>query len=1026
MHQALPVPIDVENKGVALPEATELAARGGSGSGAVDGGGGSGGGGSGFLLSLSLGGGPGVSFVDHDVGGHREGRGGHHRKKRRIRTAMHSAREEKERKRESSTRRAADNGKKCNLRLPHKTADVDRKALVLKKNKMTSSAHRSASPSLLRDLCHALTGDYGSVFSLVDERGGEAEPSGKENGEAILPQVKTRPTPSTSTPSSPNSLDDPDLDALDALDDRALASRRHRRTRHSLRARLVTSSDSNSNSNKDSGEQQQLSSIASLGATAAFLEAAARVLTSSNGAATAAAPPPPEACAFGWELSRVLEDYRECVLELEARASEEEEAAAAAAAAAEGNGNQVRAPSSPSSSSSSSSLPLPVPRIRLHLGEWPVVLEEVATLAELALESVVEEGEGEKKKTKQKPSAVPPAAALARATAALSRCGAPRVEAAASRLSSAIERAQLLALSRWCARGEGPPAAGAEGGGGGGAGGGSWVVSREAETDDPFSSFELVPAALPPFLSAEAARDALFVGCAARAFSSGGGRRGAGEGDYDGGEDGDDAEEEEEEEEEETRSALLSLLSSEAAPGDDSRLPATTIRPTAAASALAAARGRAERRLFRRCFSSSPAAAAATPTPSLLRAALESLRRVALLGDAALWGTALRSGHLRAALLLERTAEKAGSGSGGGGKNVSSALEAAADDARGAATPAALRALFSPEAPLRLSLVLEEPNARVPANRIREGGGKEGEEEEEALWSRLRVRREGAAAWPLGLLSPLFSSPPRSSEPSGCETGSSPPDPWRTVDSLFSTLLALERASLSLGEAHLSLRSAARGGRTLPLPFTSAAAAVAAGNGGGNAALLPLWRAHRDASFAVRGALSHLREDVLAPADRELDAVLLRLQGGGGGRRSGGGAGPWTLAATALGRWRSRVASSSLRYSSSSSSSSSSPVADALRKLCEACHSIRRAVELASFLEGEEGEGEEEEEDGNAWPLAAAKASALLGAAATAGEAARALAAAAAAEAPEVLVNDDDDDFAATHRAMLLGRVSFG
>ena len=574
--------------------------------------------------------------------------------------------------------------------------------------------------------------------------------------------------------------------------------------------------------------------------------------------------------------------------------------------------------------------------------------------------------------------------------------------------------------------GRDPPLPGPKEGEGEARGGGSWVVSREAETDDPFSSFELVPAALPPFLSAEAARDALFVGCAARAFSSGGGRRGAGEGDYDGGEDGDDAEEEEEEEEEETRSALLSLLSSEAAPGDDSRLPATTIRPTAAASALAAARGRAARRLFRRCFSSSPAAAAATPTPSLLRAALESLRRVALLGDAALWGTALRSGHLRAALLLERTAEKAGSGSGGGGKDVSSALEAAADDARGAATPAALRALFSPEAPLRLSLVLEEPNARVPANRIREGGGKEGEEEEEALWSRLRVRREGAAAWPLGLLSPLFSSPPRSSEPSGCETGSSPPDPWRTVDSLFSTLLALERASLSLGEAHLSLRSAARGGRTLPLPFTSAAAAVAAGNGGGNAALLPLWRAHRDASFAVRGALSHLREDVLAPADRELDAVLLRLQGGGGGRRAGGGAGPWTLAATALGRWRSRVASSSLRYSSSSSSSSSSPVADALWKLCEACHSIRRAVELASFLEGEEGEGEEEEEDGNAWPLAAAKASALLGAAATAGEAARALAAAAAAEAPEVLVNDDDDDFAATHRAMLLGRVSFG
>jgi hypothetical protein len=79
VHQALPVPIDVENKGVALPEATELAARGGSGSGAVDGGGGSGGGGSGFLLSLSLGGGPGVSFVDHDVGGHHGGRGGHHR-----------------------------------------------------------------------------------------------------------------------------------------------------------------------------------------------------------------------------------------------------------------------------------------------------------------------------------------------------------------------------------------------------------------------------------------------------------------------------------------------------------------------------------------------------------------------------------------------------------------------------------------------------------------------------------------------------------------------------------------------------------------------------------------------------------------------------------------------------------------------------------------------------------------------------------------------------------------------------------
>ena len=758
--------------------------------------------------------------------------------------------------------------------------------------------------------------------------------------------------------------------------------------------------------------------MASLGATAAFLEATARVLTRSSSGTVAST----EACAFGWELSGLLEGYRECVLELEARVSEEEEEAEAAAAAAKGSGND-KAKASSSSSTSSSSLPLPVPRIRLHLGEWPVVLEEVAALAELALECLDEAEEAaEKKRKKSSSSAVPPAAALARATAALSRCGAPLVEAAASRLSAAIERAQLLALSRWCSRGKG-------------AGRSFWVVSKrqqeedrrleeeeeeddEAEPggEDPLSSFELVPAALPPFLSAEAARDALFVGCVARAFSS---SRGRGQRSCREEEEGDGGDTEEEE----TRSALLSLLSSNvAAPGDnDSRLPTTamTIRPTAVASALAAARERAERRLFRRscrCFSSSPAAATSSssgplPPSSLLRAALESLRRVALIGDGALWGTALRSGYLRAALLLEK-AQRLG---GGNVKNVSSALEAAADDARGAATPAALEALFSARAPLRLSLVLllEEP----AKGGTRRGGRDEEEEEEEALWSRLRVRREGASAWPLGLLSPLFSSPARPSSD----------DPWRTVDSLFSTLLALERASLSLEEAYLSLRSAARERKmTLPNPCSSSAAA-AAGNGSGAAsetALLSLWRAHRDASFAVRGALSHLREDVLAPADRELDAALLRLQLQGAGKAGAGAAGPWTLAAAALGRWRSRVASSSLI----SSNSSGQDIAEALGKLCTACESIKSAVELASLLEAEDGE-EEEEEDGNARSLAAASASALLGAAAAAGGAARGLAAAAAAEASdEVPVKDDgdEDDFAATHRAMLLGRVYFG
>ena len=948
--------------------------------------------------------------------------------------------------------------KKNELEL-HKTPTPIRRSFEKKTRKMTSS---SASPSVLRDLCHALSGDFdfGSTFSLV-ERGGETEPSGKENSEATRPLSKTRQMamPSTPTSSSP-ALDD--LDALDAaLDDgdRALTSKRNRRTRHRLRARIAT--NANSDSSDSAGE---LSATASLGATAAFLEAAARVLTS--GAAPAAAAMAAEACAFGWELSRLLEEYRECVLELEARVSEEEEAAA------EGNGDEAKAssssaPSSSSSSPSSSSLPLPVPRIRLHLGEWPVVLEEIAALAELALECMGEdeeeeeekEKEGEEKKTRRKkkkertePSAVPPAAALARAAAALSRCGAPRVEAAAGRISAAIERAQLIALADWCARGEG-------------AGGGFWVVSRrrpvgggggggeeeeeeEAEkSEDLFSSFELVAAAFPPFLSSGAARDALFVGCAARAFSSRQGRTRSGEeeGDDDGGDDGENGDAGEE-----TRRALLSLLSPSAAPEDDSRLSATsaTLRPTAVASVLAEARERAERRLFRRCFRPRPAAAApsggGSPSPTPLRAALESLRRVALLGDAALWGTALRSGHLRAA--LEKTESGGGAGGGGGGgADVSSALEAAADDARGAATPAALEALFSRGAPLRLSVVLL-PDRGEPG-RSGGRGGKDGDEE--ALWSRLKVRRE-RAAWPLGLL-PLFSSPSpldagggggggeTGSSSSRCCASSSSSDPWRTVESLFSTLLALERASLALEEAYLSLKSAARGKKALPcFSFSASAAAAAAaaasagnGNGAGGGGrgssaggqtedvLLSLWRAHRDAAFAVRGALSHLREDVLAPADRELDAALLRLQEGGAAGAEG--ARPWTLAAAALGRWRSRVASSSL---SLSSPVSSVPVAEALGKLCRACHAIRSAVELASFLEGEAG-GEEEERGGDARALAAASASALLGAAAGAGEAARALAA--AAEAAQVSTNDDGgDDFAASHRAMLLGRVSFG
>ena len=35
---------------------------------------------------------------------------------------------------------------------------------------------------MLRELCHALSGDFGSVF-VGREDGGETEPSGKENGE---------------------------------------------------------------------------------------------------------------------------------------------------------------------------------------------------------------------------------------------------------------------------------------------------------------------------------------------------------------------------------------------------------------------------------------------------------------------------------------------------------------------------------------------------------------------------------------------------------------------------------------------------------------------------------------------------------------------------------------------------------------------------------------------------------------------------------------------------------------------------
>ena len=73
MHQALPVPgVDVENEGVALPEATQLAARGGSG--AVD----CGGGAVGIRLELlffSLGGVVGF-FVSRGAGSHGS-RGGH-------------------------------------------------------------------------------------------------------------------------------------------------------------------------------------------------------------------------------------------------------------------------------------------------------------------------------------------------------------------------------------------------------------------------------------------------------------------------------------------------------------------------------------------------------------------------------------------------------------------------------------------------------------------------------------------------------------------------------------------------------------------------------------------------------------------------------------------------------------------------------------------------------------------------------------------------------------------------------------
>ena len=494
---------------------------------------------------------------------------------------------------------------------------------------------------------------------------------------------------------------------------------------------------------------------------------------------------------------------------------------------------------------------------------------------------------------------------------------------------------------------------------------------------------------------------------------------------------------------------------------DGSRLSTTTttIRPTAVASALAAARDRAERRLFRRCCScccfapSPPGAAAATAalssgsgggprsSSSPLRAALESLRRVALLGDATLWGAALRAGHLRAA--MEKMEGESG---GGGGRDAfSSALGAAADDARGAATPAALGALFSREAPLRLSVVLLDKEPDRGGRRRAKGE----EEEEEALWSRLTVRRE-RAAWPLGLL-PLFAGggggDGTSSSASSCSSSSS--DPWRTVESLFSTLLALERASLSLEEAYLFLKSAARGRRALR-DLSSSSSSFSTGGEAENA-LLSLWRAHRDASFAVRGALSHLREDVLAPADRELDAALLRLEGAGAAGAAGAGAAgaagagaagaagaerarrPLTLAAAALRLWSSRVASSPLSLSSPSSSSPSGPVAEALAKLCRACHALRGAVELASFLEGE-GEEEEEQQQGgeDARALAAASATALLGAASAAGEAARALAAAAAAEAPPqpsrvpASEYEADDDLAAAHRAMLLGRVSFG